>query len=57
MLSGNDTIDYDVEAYTLDARKTSAACQESTTRNLHSSAAYTFHGSAARNLHFVMYIE
>ena len=35
MLSGNGTIDYDVEAHTLDAHKTSAARQESTTRNLH----------------------
>ena len=34
MLSGNGTIDYDVEAHTLDAHKTSAARQESTTRNL-----------------------
>ena len=39
MLSGNGTIDYDVEAHTLDAHKTSAARQESTTRNLHGSAA------------------
>ena len=35
MLSGNGTIDYDVEAHTPDAHKTSAARQESTTRNLH----------------------
>ena len=34
MLSGNGTIDCDVEAHTLDAHKTSAARQESTTRNL-----------------------
>ena len=34
MLSGNGTIDYDVEAHTLDAHETSAARQESTTRNL-----------------------
>ena len=34
MLSGNGTIDYSVEAHTLDAHKTSAARQESTTRNL-----------------------
>ena len=34
MLSGNGTIDYDVEAHNLDAHKTSAARQESTTRNL-----------------------
>ena len=33
MLSGNGTIDYDVEVHTLDAHKTSAARQESTTRN------------------------
>ena len=50
MLSGNGTIDYNVEAHTLDAHKTSAARQESTTRNLHGSAASTFHGSAAQNL-------
>ena len=37
MLSGNGTIDYDVEAHTLDAHKTSAARQESTTRNLQAS--------------------
>ena len=35
MLSGNGTIDYDVEAHTLSAHKTSAARQESTSRNLH----------------------
>ena len=35
MLSGNGTIDYSVEAHTLDAHKTSAARQESTTRNIH----------------------
>ena len=35
MLSGNGTIDYEVEAHTLDALKTSAARQESTRRNLH----------------------
>ena len=34
MFSGNGTIDYDVEAHTLDDHKTSAARQESTTRNL-----------------------
>ena len=34
MLSGNGTIDYDIEAHTLDAQKTSAAHQGSTTRNL-----------------------
>ena len=39
MLSGNGTIDYDVEAHTLDAHETSAARQESTTKNLHGSAA------------------
>ena len=33
MLSGNGTIDYSVEAHTLDAHKTSAARQESTTGN------------------------
>ena len=35
MLSGNGTIDYDVEAHTLGAHKTSAARQEPTTGNLH----------------------
>ena len=39
MLSGNGTIDHDVEAYTLDAHKISAARQGSTTRSLHGSAA------------------
>ena len=39
MLGGNDTIDYSVEAHTLDAHKTSTARQGSTTRNLHGSAA------------------
>ena len=34
MLSGNGTIDYSVEAHTLDAQETSAARQGSTTRNL-----------------------
>ena len=34
MLSRNGTIDYDVEAHTLDAQKTSTAYQESTTGNL-----------------------
>ena len=34
MLSGTGTIDYSVEAHTLDAQETSAACQESTTKNL-----------------------
>ena len=35
MLSGNGTIAYEVQIPTLDANKTSAARQESTTRNLH----------------------
>ena len=39
MLTGNGTIDYSVEAHTLDARKTPAVRQESTTRNLNGSAA------------------
>ena len=34
MFSGNGTIDYSVEAHSLDAHKTSAARQGSTTRNL-----------------------
>ena len=34
MLSGNGTIDYDVEVLTPEAQKTSAVCQESTTKNL-----------------------
>ena len=38
-MSGNGTIDYSVDAHTLDAHKTSAARQESTTRNLNGSAA------------------
>ena len=39
MLSGNGTIDYDVEAHTLDAHKTSAARQEFTMKNLHGGTA------------------
>ena len=34
MVSGKGTIDYNVEAHTLGAHSTSAARQESTTRNL-----------------------
>ena len=52
MLSGNGTIDHDVEAYTLDAHKISAARQGPATRNLHGSAASTFYGGAAQNLQF-----
>ena len=37
MLSGNGTIDYDIGAHILDAHKTSAARQQSTTRNIHGS--------------------
>ena len=44
MLSGNGTIDYSVEAHTLDAHKTSTAHQESTTRNIH--------GSVTKNLQY-----
>ena len=43
MLSGNGTIDYSVEAHTLDAQETSAARQESTTRNIHGSITKNFH--------------
>ena len=50
MLSGNDTIDYDVEAHTLDAHKTSAVPQASTTRHLQDSTPSSLHGSTARNL-------
>ena len=53
MLSDNDTIDYSVEAHTLDAHKTSAARQESTTRNLHGSITKNFHVSAAQNFHII----
>ena len=42
MLSGNGTIDYSVEAHTLDAHKTSAARQESTTRNLQKGGALLY---------------
>ena len=42
MLSGNGTIDYSVEAHTLDAHKTSAARQEPTTRNLQELLIYYF---------------
>ena len=51
MLSGNGTIDYDIEAHTLDAHKTSAARQESITRNLRGNDPSTLHGSVARHLH------
>ena len=47
MLSGNGTIDYNVEAHTLDVQETSAARQGSTTRNIHGSITKNFHGSAA----------
>ena len=40
MLSGNGTIDYDIEAHTLDAHKTSAAHQVSTTRGFEKQAAF-----------------
>ena len=43
MLSSNGTINYDIGAHTRDAQETSAARQESTTRNLH--------GSITKNLH------
>ena len=43
MLSGNGTIDYDVEAHTPDAHRTSATRQESTTGNLHGSVAQDLH--------------
>ena len=43
MLSGNGTIDYSVEAHTLDAQETSAARQGSTTRNIHGSITKNFH--------------
>ena len=37
MSGGSGTIDYDVEAHTVDAHKTSAVRQESTTKNLQES--------------------
>ena len=42
MLSGNGTIDYNVEAHTLDVQETSAARQGSTTRNIHGSITKNF---------------
>ena len=42
MLSGNGTIDYNVEGHTLDAQKTSAARQGSTTRNIQGSITKNF---------------
>ena len=42
MLSGNGTIDYNVEAHTLDVQETSAARQGSTTRNMHGSITKNF---------------
>ena len=50
MLSGNGTIDYSVEAHTLDAQKTSAAHQESTTRSLYGRAPARLHGSTEFNI-------
>ena len=48
MLSGNGTIDYDVEAHSLDANKTSTAPQESTTiGHLNSATPSTSHRNAA----------
>ena len=49
MLSGNGTIDYDAEAHTLDAHKTSTSHQVSTTKNLHGSITKNFQGSAAKD--------
>ena len=42
MLSGNGTIDYNVEAHTLDVQETSAARQGSTTRNIQGSITKNF---------------
>ena len=50
MLSGNGTIDYDVETHSLDAHKISAVHQESTTRSSHGSTASTLHGSTVNHL-------
>ena len=55
MLSGNGTIDYDVEAHTFDAHKTSAARQESNTGNLYPFAVSTLNGGAAQNLHILVF--
>ena len=53
MLSGNDTIDYNVEGYNLDAHKTSAARQESTTRNLQNRMSHLF--SKKGKTHIVLF--
>ena len=55
MLSGNGTIDYDVEVHTLDDHKTSAARQESNTGNLYPFAISTLNGGAAQNLHILVF--
>ena len=55
MLSGNGTIVYDVEAHTLDAHKTSAVRQESTTRNSPESTPSTLHDSTAHSFHRLTY--
>ena len=47
MLSGNGTIDYSVEAHTLDVQETSAARQGSTTRNIHGSITKNFQTNIA----------
>ena len=55
MLSGNGTIDYDVEAQTLVAHKIYAVCQESiATRQLYGTIPSTLHGSIANNSHYVL---
>ena len=50
MLSGNGTIDYNVESHTLDAQETSAARQGSTTRNIQGSITRNFQISVEKNV-------
>ena len=50
MLGGNGTIDYSVEAHTLDAQETSAVQQGAITRHLFVGTLSTLHGSTANNL-------
>ena len=53
MLSGNGTIGYDVDVHTLDAQKTSAVSQESTTRNIQGSITKNFHSD--RKFYIIIY--
>ena len=55
MFGGNGTIDYSVEVHILDARKTSAARQEFTTRNSNDSTPSTLSDDTAYYLRYWFY--